>query len=53
VAAKIGRASTSEVRVSTEADVALRAYQIYEDEGRPDGRHLAHWDRARAELGLT
>ncbi|MDE1995763.1 MAG: DUF2934 domain-containing protein [Rhizobiaceae bacterium] len=23
-----------------------RAYKIWEEEGRPDGRHLDHWQRA-------
>lgn len=23
-----------------------RAYRIWEDEGRPEGRHLDHWQRA-------
>ncbi|MDM9627659.1 DUF2934 domain-containing protein [Rhizobium sp. S152] len=27
-----------------------RAYKIWEDEGRPEGRDLEHWDRA-AEKG--
>jgi hypothetical protein len=31
-------------------DVALRAYLIYLEEGRPEGRHLDHWTRAESEL---
>lgn len=27
-----------------------RAYQIWEREGKPDGRHEDHWQRARREL---
>ena len=30
-----------------------RAYAIWEDEGRPHGRHETHWHRALAELGLA
>jgi len=53
VAAKVGRAPTLEARRPTEAEVALRAYEIYEREGRPVGRHLEHWRCAQAELGLV
>ena len=35
--------------ITTEA-VAMRAYAIYLEEGRPDGRHLDHWTRAESEL---
>lgn len=31
-------------------DIARRAYEIFEREGRPDGRHVEHWLRAEAEL---
>ena len=34
--------------VSNYAGVALRAYYIWEDEGRPHGRHEAHWFAAEA-----
>jgi hypothetical protein len=27
-----------------------RAYFIWEQEGRPEGRHLEHWRRARAHI---
>jgi hypothetical protein len=30
--------------------VAARAYSIYLEEGRPEGRHLEHWLRAESEL---
>lgn len=30
--------------------IALRSYQIWEHEGRPDGRHVEHWLQAEAEL---
>lgn len=31
----------------------LRAYEIWDREGRPDGQHESHWYRALAELGLV
>ena len=34
----------------SEEQVALRSYLMWEREGRPEGRHLDHWFRARAEL---
>ena len=34
----------------TAETVALRAYLIYLEEGRPDGRHVEHWLRAEQEL---
>lgn len=51
VAAKVGHSSAVAAR-PTEADIAVRAYEIYEREGRPDGRHLAHWIQAEAELKI-
>jgi hypothetical protein len=51
VAAKVGHTSTIAAR-PTDADIAVRAYEIYEREGRPHGRDLAHWSQAQAELGL-
>jgi large subunit ribosomal protein L21 len=29
-----------------ESAIRARAYQIWEDEGRPEGRHELHWQRA-------
>jgi hypothetical protein len=34
----------------TYAEVARRAYEIYEREGRPAGREIEHWLRAEQEL---
>jgi|SRR4051812_42979836 hypothetical protein len=31
-------------------DVRRRAYEIYEREGRPEGRHEEHWRRAEEEV---
>jgi Protein of unknown function (DUF2934) len=30
--------------------IARRAYEIWQVEGRPDGRHEEHWDRAAREI---
>lgn len=30
-------------------DLHRRAYAIWEREGRPEGRHAEHWERARQE----
>ncbi len=35
---------------SREDKVRLRAYQIWEDEGRPEGEDIAHWYRAEGEI---
>jgi hypothetical protein len=33
-----------------EDDIRIRAYQIWEEEGRPSGRDVEHWIRAVLEL---
>ena len=33
-----------------EQDIKARAYAIWEEEGRPEGKHLEHWTRAAQEL---
>jgi hypothetical protein len=33
-----------------EASVRERAYAIWEEEGRPDGRAVEHWERAYREI---
>ena len=33
-----------------EQSIRERAYQIWLDEGCPDGRHEEHWRQAKAEL---
>ncbi|MFO1183751.1 MAG: DUF2934 domain-containing protein [Bauldia sp.] len=35
---------------SREDAIRLRAFQIWEAEGRPDGRALDHWQRASTEI---
>ena len=32
--------------------IRIRAHRIWEEEGRPDGRHDDHWERASRELDL-
>jgi predicted flap endonuclease-1-like 5' DNA nuclease len=44
---------TTFIKPETEAAIAARAYQFWEDEGRPDGRDEIHWQRALAELVPT
>jgi hypothetical protein len=34
----------------SEADIARVAYEIWEQEGRPEGRDLEHWMMARRRL---
>ena len=34
-------------------DIAARAYAIWEEEGRPDGRNVEHWQRAERELSSS
>jgi hypothetical protein len=52
VAAKVSHVAAVAARRPTDDDVAVRAFEIYEREGRPEGRHLAHWVQAENELGL-
>lgn len=33
-----------------ERRIRERAYRMWEDEGRPDGRDKEHWERARAQV---
>ena len=28
-----------------------RAYEMWDETGRPDGKHQEHWDQARSEIG--
>ena len=37
----------------TNAEIANRAYAIWEQEGRPNDRDLHHWLRAEAEFATT
>jgi hypothetical protein len=42
--------SVTEQISTTEEDIRARAYEIWEDEGRPEGKHLEHWGRAKDEV---
>jgi hypothetical protein len=33
-----------------EEKIRSRAYRLWEDEGRPDGRHQEHWSAAEREV---
>lgn len=46
-APKMGRSTQTRLK---HEEIAQRAYEIYLAEGRPDGRHLEHWQRAQTEL---
>jgi predicted flap endonuclease-1-like 5' DNA nuclease len=41
---------TTRIIQESDAMIAARAYQIWEEEGRPNGRHEIHWQRALAEV---
>jgi predicted flap endonuclease-1-like 5' DNA nuclease len=41
---------TTKLKPETEAAIAARAYAIWEEEGRPHGRHEIHWQRAYDEV---
>ena len=40
-----------QARSIDEEEIARRAYALWEEEGRPEGRHEEHWSRAQNELG--
>lgn len=40
---------TTNLTVS-DAEISLRAYQIWEAEGKPNGKDFEHWLKAKAEL---
>ncbi|AGB71782.1 MULTISPECIES: DUF2934 domain-containing protein [Rhizobium] len=37
-------------RPTREEEIRSRAYQIWENEGRPEGEHLTHWHRAEHDV---
>jgi hypothetical protein len=41
---------SGEERSAREQALRERAYAIWEEEGRPDGKHLDHWRRAEDEI---
>ena len=40
-------------RHPTQQEIAQRAYAMWEQEGRPDGRNLDHWLTAENELSVS
>ncbi len=38
---------------TSQEHVRLRAYQLWEEEGRPDGKAMDHWSQAERELQGT
>jgi len=44
--------SSGEGQPISEQAIRERAYAIWEEEGRPDGKDLDHWHRAEAEINL-
>ncbi|CAN5319092.1 hypothetical protein BH10PSE9_BH10PSE9_15230 [soil metagenome] len=38
---------------SDDSQIAKRAYEIWEREGRPHGQHHDHWHKAAAELAAS
>ncbi len=47
---KPAAASNLHVVPSTDEQVRRRAYEIYEAQGRPEGRHEEHWRQAEKEV---
>ena len=43
------RTKKNDIEIDYE-NVALRAYHIWNDSGRPDGKHQEHWLQAEAEI---
>lgn len=41
------------VEAANEKRIRARAHQIWQEEGRPEGRELAHWRQAEAELAAS
>lgn len=41
------------IRPATQEEIAGRAYAIWLQEGRPDGREVVHWLQAEAHLRLA
>jgi hypothetical protein len=49
-AAKARASAETSSRAPTEAEVKERAHLIWVQEGKPEGREVDHWMRARREL---
>ncbi len=51
--AKIPSSAISSVTTPTEEQLMTRAYEIWENEGHPEGRALDHWLEAHRQLRVT
>jgi hypothetical protein len=49
----LSQASETDMDLNMEEQVRHRAYEIWECEGRPDGRAFEHWDQATRELAVS
>jgi hypothetical protein len=49
----IAAVSSGDGQIDREHAIGQRAYAIWEEEGRPEGRHLDHWLRAEAEVSQS
>ena len=38
------------VKISTHEEIACRAHDLWENEGRPEGRELEHWLQAESQI---
>ena len=38
--------------MTLEERIRMRAHRIWEEEGKPEGKHHEHWERARREVDL-
>jgi len=45
--------SSADGHAAKEQVIRERAYAMWEEEGRPERRHLDHWLRAKAEINLS
>ena len=43
----------AEFKPETESAIRARAHQIWEEEGRPNGRHDIHWQSALERVQIT
>jgi len=43
-------ADNDEIKTDLEERIRERAYKIWLDEGKPEGRHLQHWELAKLAI---
>ena len=49
-ARKVGTHFQEAYQMAYEQDIRERAFQIWIEEGQPDGQDREHWERAKTEL---